>query len=290
MKALASVEAHNAFAATIEVTGCKPPRWRRVFVKDWRLGGRWVALGSNPDEVYLTMPEEDRLQFVRIGGHRVVEVDVSAAHLTILHGLLGLSLPAGDLYAEVPGVPRKVVKRWTTVTLGRGEARPRWAQTSKAMERAYDPKVICAAMVFRFPFLEDLLPIIPDELRRRYGDVHEQMVEARRSGFVDIGLLSAYRSDGLRLVPLYLQHIEATALTHAMAYLRGLGILSLPTHDGLIVAETAEAQAMHAMRLGFRQVVQITPNLDVARPPKVLEAIGADDEDASGQAVEVALK
>jgi hypothetical protein len=47
-----------------------------------------------------------------------VEVDFSAAHLTILHGLLGLPFAPSVTSYDIPGCDREEVKRWIMMALG----------------------------------------------------------------------------------------------------------------------------------------------------------------------------
>jgi hypothetical protein len=76
---------------------------------------------------------------MRIDGEPVVEIDIKASHLTILHGLLGLpfSPAASDPYAvegleplETPNTDlrRGVVKAWTVATLGHDKHHTRWPE------------------------------------------------------------------------------------------------------------------------------------------------------------------
>jgi hypothetical protein len=234
-----AVEAHNAFAASLTVEGCTPPRWRRIFTADWRLHGRWYAAGPEPSCVYQNMSEDERLREVRIAGEAVVEVDVSAAHLSILHGLHGLPLPTGDLYVVVPDVPREVVKAWLTASIGRGKAKPSWSDRATGEQRAYDAALICGAMLEAYPFLADLPGIVPADLRRAHG---------KRRG----------------LVSHFLMGIEAAALTAAMEHLRSMGFLALPMHDGLIVQASAERWAAAGLEAAFSYFAKVRPRLKIA--------------------------
>ncbi len=110
------VESYNDWIAQHEITGCLPPRLKRVFTASWPLGGRWYAVGN--EGVYQRMSEAERLR-ITINGEPVVEADVRASHLSIMHGLLGLPLPEGDPY-EFTDVARSVAKAWITATLGKG--------------------------------------------------------------------------------------------------------------------------------------------------------------------------
>ncbi|MBC9206827.1 hypothetical protein IBL26_08260 [Roseomonas aerophila] len=189
---------------------------------------------------YLQLSEAERVGDIRIGGEKVVEVDISSAHLTILHGLFGLQRPQGDLYAAVPGVPRTVAKAWTTAALGSGYARTTWPRIAEPRLLQYDPQMIRDAMVAAYPFLLDLAVAVPAELR-------------------------AAHSNERTLTALYLQAVEAGALTAAMRRLREGGRLALPTHDGMIVPASVEATACSALRAAIEAAAGVIPVLDVTR-------------------------
>jgi len=230
---VAEVAEMNTLAAGQAVTGCLPPRWIRIFRANELLGGRWQALGT--DGVYQQMSETDRLTNIRINGERVAEVDVAASHLSIMHGLLRLQLPEGDLY-QVAGVSRDVAKSWVLMTLGKGSPVTRWS--SRALARAsthvreqllsHDARRVAAAICERYPFLKDPAGAVGD-----------------RAGLTAMHSLGSPAS----LLALRLQAIEARALTTAMLLLarrnpeEGGPVLSLPVHDSLIVPQSAAKDA-----------------------------------------------
>jgi hypothetical protein len=233
------VEDYNSFTASFAVEGCVPPRWHRQFTVDQRLHGRWYASGQ---ENYQLMSEAERVSSIRIAGEPVVEVDVSASHLSILHGLHGLVLPDGDLYDVVPGVPRHVAKAWLTMTLGSGRARANWGRRSTAEDRSYDAAMIRAAMIETYPFLGHLQAVVLEDLRHTYGK--------------ETGLVSHY-----------LMGLEAHALTGAMLGLRYMGHLALPMHDGLVVAAISEAETSWSLEQAFWHTLGVRPRFKVTRVP-----------------------
>jgi hypothetical protein len=233
------VEDYNAYAAGFDVAGCVPPRWFRIFHLEWRLGGRWYAAG---DGAYQSMSEDDRVGRITINGEPVVEVDAKASQLTVLHGLRRLPLPDHDLYTVGRGLSRDAVKKWTTITQGKGRPTDEWTDDTPAKVKAEDVLAIRDAMLERYPFLNNLELFVPDELVGAHGNPH-------------------------RLVAVYLQWIEARAITAAMGYLRGRGHLALPTHDGLIVAQSAEQRAIEGLEGGYEAWANVTPRLDVTRAP-----------------------
>jgi len=227
---LDEVREMNRLAEAQTVTGCCPPRWKRGFIVNGQLGGRWQALGT--EAVYQMMPEEERLG-IRINGEPVAEIDVSASHLSIMHGLLGLCLPEGDPYAIPEVSDRKAAKAWVTVTLGRGQPVTSWTddmlKTWGAAIDGVDARSLGEVICARYPFLQD--PADP--------------VVADRAGLNTMGDISKPR----RLLALRLQNIEARAITTAMLLLarrspeEGGPVLSLPVHDSLIVPQSAAKDA-----------------------------------------------
>lgn len=192
------VEALNARVSEAAVSGCPPPRFSRRFI-GWEGGhGRFYA-HARGTVGYQQMPEAERLALLRIGGEPVAEVDASASHLTILHGLLGLSLPQGDLYA-LPGIPREAVKAWIVQSLGVGQPKRRWKDAKASWPSA---SAVRHAALMRYPCLADPAAIVPADALPE---------EPRR-----------------RLVTHHLSGIEAKALTAAMEYLWATGKTLRPT-------------------------------------------------------------
>ncbi len=87
----------------------------------WNKGGRLYSQG----ESYQQLSQADRLKML-IDGEPVVEIDIRASFLTILHALRGRHLDLSrDPYA-VAGLPRNVIKAWITMTLGHDRFHTRW--------------------------------------------------------------------------------------------------------------------------------------------------------------------
>lgn len=224
------VQEVNQWAAQHDVKGCLPPRWWRPFGPDWRLGGRWTALGA--DGVYQRLGKATR-QRITIDGEAIAEVDLHAAHLSIMHGLLGLPLPDGDLY-EVAGLPRAVVKAWVTATLGKGTAVRRWARgavDARPELAGVEAGAVAAAVIARYPFLE------------RPG--------AAVAGPAGLDDMAAHGTPA-RLLTHRLMALEAAGITSAMQYLRvARGVLALPVHDSLIVPVRAVAITQETLGHAF---------------------------------------
>ena len=94
----------------------------------WNMGGRLYAIGKYN---YQNFKQEKRLD-IKINGQSVVEIDINASHLRILHSLLSYQLPAGDDIFTIKEIHREVVKSWVKSTLGHTGFHTSWS--SKAIE------------------------------------------------------------------------------------------------------------------------------------------------------------
>lgn len=221
----------NGWAAAHDVRGCLPPRWWRPFGPDWSLGGRWTALGVSG--VYQRLSKEAR-RSITINGEATVEVDIQAAHLSIMHGLLGLGLPDGDPYA-IAGLPRAVVKAWVTATLGKGSPVRHWAAGAMVGTpelAGMDAAAVRSAVVAKYPFLA--------------APAKAVAAAAGLDGLCHLGTPE-------RLLTHRLMALEAAGLTAAMHFLRvDRAMLALPVHDSLIVPARAVRVTREALGLAFQ--------------------------------------
>lgn len=229
------VQDTNARAARYDVRGCLPPRWRRVFVLDWTMGGRWTAVGGAGN--YQGLPRAERAA-ITIDGQATAELDVSASHLTVMHGLLGVPMPAGDPYA-VPGVPRDAVKAWIVATPGKGGPVTRWAATAEVDPARCPARDVGAAVLARYPFLSDPARVV-----------------ARM----------AHLGPPRRLLANRLMGLEAAAITAALDTLAAADVLALPVHDSLIVPVGAAEAARGALVDGFAAVTGAVPMVKASGP------------------------
>ncbi|UXC90518.1 hypothetical protein EGM87_16015 [Sphingobium sp. RSMS] len=138
---------------------------------DWQWHGRFYSMPGADAYENMEGGSEARAKVIRIDGKAVVEVDISAAHLTVLHGLLHLPFdPSQDPY-DLPGVDRDRVKRWLTLALGASD--PQAGGWSLRKPRA--------AGLGRYPFLGDLPTIGISSLDLQY---HE--AEIMRRAMLDL--------------------------------------------------------------------------------------------------------
>jgi hypothetical protein len=233
------VEAFNAFARTFDVTGCVPPRWFRQFNGDFRLYGRLHAVG---DGNYQSMAPGDRLADIRINGEAVVEIDFACSLLTFMHGLSGLPLPGGDLYA-VAGFPRWVVKKCVNATLGNGRPLLKWpkdALDEKPELAKFSIAAVTAAVVACYPMLAE-------PWRLAVGFSHLAPPQ--------------------RAVIHLLMGIEGDVVMDALVALQAQRILCLPMHDGLIVPASAETMACGLLVDAGERIAGLVLRLDVDRQP-----------------------
>lgn len=193
---------------------------RRVFCNadqpgfDWQWHGRYYS--AKGADAYETMEggQVSRHQVVRIDGKKTAEVDISAAHLTILHGLLGLPFdPATDPYA-LEGVDRSKFKEWLTIALGAADPEAGGATLSKAR----------AAGLERYPFLADLPTLGISALDLQYHEAEimrramEQMMTVHKVGFLPVhdALMVSVGNEELAAQAIragFKQHFEEQGLT-----------------------------------------------------------------------------
>lgn len=203
----------------------------------WNKGGR---LYSDGGANYQQMPQAERLHMT-LNGEAVVEIDVKASFLTILHGLTGTPLDMGEDAYAFAGATREVAKGWLTASLGSGKPIAKWPTEMAAdflrdhgetLGQRHKVREIQAAMNLRFPLLRNL---------------------------ASLGLGWAE-----------LMYIESEAMIGAMEVLMSNGIPSLPVHDSLIVPLSAEKIASETMVAMYVQHAHIEPRLSLKHPPSPL--------------------
>ena len=184
---------------------------------NWNLGGRLYGVG---EDSYQMLKKAQRAK-IKINGAAVVELDINASFLRILHGLRGFPLPSSeDIYA-IEGIDRALVKAWVSSTLGFTSFHRSWpsgmmTELKKAGVRvgrdtsypSLQPKVL-----EHFPVLKD---------------------------WPDCGIRWSH-----------LMYEEAEAMMSAMESLRSQGVVALPVHDSLIVPKSKGLLAERVMRETF---------------------------------------
>lgn len=208
---------------------------------DWNKGGRLYSQG---EDSYQRLKEAKRV-LMTINGDPVVEIDISASYLTILHGRLGQPFDAfqSDPYvvdglkplADGLDLRRWVVKSWTIATLGHDKHHTRWperiitdfrSKTGLTLGKVYPINTIREAMERRHPILKDW------------------------------GTLGLSWAD--------LMFIESQAVMNTMLQLMDEHQApSLSVHDSLIVRERDLETAVKCLAKHYKACCGIEPALDI---------------------------
>ena len=226
----ADVAETNKLVAATVVQGCEPILFYRGFTHSLDYGGRWYVEGGS----YQTLSKEERSR-LQIDGEPVVEIDVRASHLTILHGLLGIPMPDGDPYGGFD-FPRSAVKSWITATFGAGKVPQRWpsdalTRTAKDGVNLRDLKIsqVGRAVLSRYPFLANVPKHVKCESEPR-------------------------------LTSLRLMYYEAEALSATMRHLRvARRALALPMHDALLVQVNLKSFTIESLKQSYRAKTSAVP-------------------------------
>ena len=168
---------------------------------------------------------------IKINGEAVVELDINASYLRILHGLRGFPVPQlKDIYA-IKGIDRALVKAWVSSTLG-----------YKSFHRSWTPKL--------FKKLKEAGVLIGKNMS--YPNLKPQVL-------AHFPVLNDWPNCGIRWSTLMYE--ESEAIMAAMESLRSMGVVALPVHDSLIVPKSKGPLAARIMmdtfesRFGVRFVL-----------------------------------
>ena len=196
---------------------------RRIFNEgdhpsfNWNLGGRLYGVG---EDNYQMLKKTQRLD-IKINGEPVVELDINASYLRILHGLRGYPLPPSkDIYA-IEGIDRALVKAWVSSTLG-----------FTSFHRAWSPSVMTELTKAGVRVGRDT----------SYPSLQPKVLE-------HFPVLKDWPDCGIRWS--HLMYEEAEAMMSAMESLRSMGVVALPVHDSLIVPKSKGLLAERVMRETF---------------------------------------
>ena len=234
----------NAFLGTAKLTGGQFYPLRRLFSipstlpldeYGWDRHGRLYSAGLGS---YQSLPSADRARML-INGQPVAEVDIRAAHLMLVYGLVGAGKPRRwlrrDPYVS-PSYPRDVLKGAILAMLGKGSTLTRWPLGihTRLKERGHDPKAakirdVCQAAMKLHPVLQAWFA---------------------RSGS-----------------SMTLMFIEAEIILATMRWCVGQGIPAYPVHESLIVP-ASNAQTV-AKRLRHVFMEQTTKHGKIAVLPDV---------------------
>jgi hypothetical protein len=210
----AQVHRLNKYLSKQTLTGGSFEGYRRSFNNgelagfDWNQGGRLYAVGNSYQHL-----SGDRRALMQINGEAVVEVDVSASHLSIYMGEMGHRASDGiDLYA-IDGVSRAAVKQYIASSFGLGKLITKWPTKTDAELVAFDVVDVREAVCDAIPCLVPL---------------------------ADSGLSWAT-----------LQYLEAEALIESMESLHAQDIPAYSVHDSLIVPANCLGLARRALEAAW---------------------------------------
>ncbi|MCF8710423.1 hypothetical protein L3X40_21585 [Rhizorhapis sp. SPR117] len=197
---------------------------------NWNKGGRLYSLGGG----YQSYPQTDR-KLIKINGEPVVEIDIRASHLTILHALMKIPFdPSTDPYG-IADLPRSVVKSWVTMTLGNDKFQEKWSDGAK--ER------------FQEEFGQKLQAEYP-------------LKETRTKILSRLPILSNWETSPYRWGEL--QYLESCAIIDAVHKLAMVHkVCALPVHDSLIVPISQQAIAEKVLKEEFNRHIGVVPIITV---------------------------
>ena len=159
------VKALNSFLVDFELQGGSFSGYRRLFSNgdingfDFQWGGRLYGVG---EDSYQTIKKTERHKMT-IGGEEVVEIDINASYLTILHGIAGYPLPNKDDLYSIGGYNRVIVKAWITATIGHHRFHTRWPQNAiQEIKDAGIEKPAGLTMASLQPDILDHFPMLAD--------------------------------------------------------------------------------------------------------------------------------
>ena len=232
----ADVKSLNKFLAGFELEGGSFSGYRRLFARgdvdgfDFQWGGRLYGVG---DLGYQTIKKTER-QKMTIGGEEVVEIDINASYLTILHGIAGHPLPnRDDLYA-IGGCDRTIVKAWITATIGHHGFHTKWPDNAiKEIKDAGIEKSAGLTMVSLQPVILDHFPMLADWPSQKVTWADLMFTESE----IIIGTM-------LELMHSY-------------------GIPCFSVHDSIIVRKSDQQIAMETLKDQFFRRTSIEPRLKV---------------------------
>ena len=232
----ADVKSLNKFLAGFELEGGSFSGYRRLFSNgdidgfDFQWGGRLYGVG---DYSYQTIKKAER-QKMTISGEEVVEIDINASYLTILHGIAGHPLPnRDDLYA-IGGYNRTIVKAWITATIGHHGFHTRWPKNAiQEIKDAGIDKPTGLTMTSLQPDILDHFPMLADWPSQKVTWADLMFTESD----IIIGTM--------------------TELMHSY------GIPCFSVHDSIIVRKSDQRIAMETLKDQFFKRTSIEPRLKV---------------------------
>ena len=226
----------NQFLVSFELEGAGFAGYRRLFHEgdikgsDFQWGGRIYGVG---DYNYQNMKKSDRPN-LRIDGEPIVEIDINASYLSILHGISGYPLPERDDLYDIGGIDRTIIKAWVSSTIGHHSFHTRWPKTAIVeLKDAGVNKPKSMTMTSIQPIILDHFPMLADW-------------PLQKITWAD------------------LMFIESEVIIATMVDLMwSFGIPSFSVHDSIIVRRIDQQIALDTLRNQFLNRVGIEPRLKV---------------------------
>lgn len=198
---------------------------------DYNHGGR---LYHADGQGYIGM-SKDKQSLIKINGESVVEIDINASYLTIMHGLKQQPLPnRGDIY-DIGDLPREVVKKWFAISFGLQKFHKQWLKGN----------------------VKDLKENCPDYRKWMTAKVVERAVLEYFPSMADWSSGDIGWSN--------LMFIESEIILGTMLELMSdHNIPSLPVHDCIIVRKSDQVLAMRILSEQFYEQTGLVPKLKLS--------------------------
>lgn len=195
----------------------------------WDKGGRLYSMGDS----YQQRKSAERGK-MKLNGEPVVEIDIRASFLTILHSRLSVAFDphSTDPYFH-PDIPRHVMKGWVVMTLGHDKFQRAWSsdmiadyhgRTGGKLGKDYPIRHVRAEALLMLPVLNGWESCII-----RWGDLQFTESQAVIGTVYELGM------------------------TH--------GVPALPVHDSIIVPISKEGLAKTVLTANFTKHVGVEPAL-----------------------------
>ncbi|XDZ70294.1 hypothetical protein AB8879_09985 [Alphaproteobacteria bacterium LSUCC0744] len=232
----AEIKELNRFLVTFELEGAGFSGYRRLFHEgdvegfDFQWGGRIYGVG---DYSYQNMKKSDRPN-LKIDGEPIVEIDINASYLSILHGISGYPLPQKDDLYDIGGIDRTIIKAWVSSTIGHHSFHTRWPKNAiQEIEDAGIEKPKEMTMTSLQPVILDHFPMLADWPSGRVTWADLMFTESE----IIIGTM--------------------------LELMRSYGIPCFSVHDSIIVKKKDQQIAMETLESQFLGRTTIEPRLKV---------------------------
>ena len=242
-KALAIIRQVEEINLALAPHDIQPAHWFRGFQRifalgtahgyPWDKGGRLYAVGGGGYQ----QVNSDRRATMTFNDEPVAEIDIKASHLTICHAMAGKPLNCPDPYA-VPGIERAIVKKFVTITLGKGKPPRLWPDETKE-KYAADEKTLGSDLQKDHPI----------------GTVRKAVLK-------QLPLLAEIEASPYNWADF--QYAESQAIIEAVHTLTVRhGIPALAVHDSIMIPVSQRDLAKAILSDAFYKYVRITPILEV---------------------------